>query len=146
MAGYMPDAKSDLWATPQRFFEECVEEFGAFDLDPAATIENAKCERFFTIEDDALSQEWVGSNVWLNPPYGRVLNQWVDKVILEFESGRSKRIVMLLPVRSSTQWFHKLYSRNDVEVRLLKGRMKFGDSKSTAPFPSCLIIIDSRRA
>jgi len=143
MVGYMPQAKTDLWYTPHDFFAQCVEEFGVFDLDPAATKENAKSKRFFTLEDDALSQDWVGSNVWLNPPYGRVLNEWVDKAILEFESGRSKRIVMLLPVRSDTKWFHKLYSRSDTEVRLLKGRLKFGDSKSSAPFPSCLIVLGS---
>ena len=134
-------SKTDLWATPEDFFDQCVEEFGTFDLDPAANAENAKADRFFTENDDGLAQEWIGDLVWLNPPYGRAIKDWVSKALEEFDAGNAKRIVMLLPARTDTRWFWSFYERPDVEVRFIKGRLKFGGSKNSAPFPSCLVVV-----
>lgn len=134
-------SKTDLWATPEWFVEQCVEEFGTFDLDPASNGKNAKAKRYFTQEDDGLAQEWKADRVWLNPPYGRVLKDWVAKSLNEFDNGNAKKIVMLLPARTDTRWFWSFYQRTDVEVRFIKGRLKFGGSKNSAPFPSMLVII-----
>lgn len=134
-------SKTDLWATPQAYFDQCVEEFGEFDLDPAANAENAKADRFFTVDDNGLEQEWNADRVWLNPPYGRVLKHWVAKALSEFDKGNAKKIVMLLPARTDTGWFWSFYERSDVEVRFIKGRLKFGEGKSSAPFPSCLVVV-----
>ena len=134
-------SKSDDWATPMDFFEKVKEEFGEFDLDPAADPLNAKAPRFFTASDDGLSRHWLGDLVWLNPPYGRVIAKWVEKALQEFDNGNASKIVMLLPARTCTRWFWSFYERPDVEVRFIKGRLKFGDGKGSAPFPSMLVVV-----
>jgi len=78
-------SKTPEWATPQDFFNKLDAEFH-FDLDPCSTHENAKCARHFTKEDDGLSKEWTGS-VFCNPPYGRVLKNWVKKAYETFAGG-----------------------------------------------------------
>ncbi|HLP99191.1 MAG TPA: DNA N-6-adenine-methyltransferase [Sideroxyarcus sp.] len=70
-------SKTDLWATPQDFFDKLNAEFG-FELDVCATPDNAKCSRFFTKDDNGLAQEWLGK-VWMNPPYGREIGAWMKK-------------------------------------------------------------------
>ena len=92
--------KEDCWETPQWLFDELNEKYH-FDLDVCATPKNAKCERFFTQEQDGLAQEWTG-NVWCNPPYGRQIGKWVKKA---YES-KAHIVVMLLPARTDTGWFH----------------------------------------
>jgi len=134
-------SQTDLWASPEWFVQQCRIEFGEFDLDPAANAENAKAERFFTKEDNGLSQNWNADRVWLNPPYGRVIKDWIAKALHEYDQGRAKKIMMLLPARTDTRWFWSFYERTDVEVRFIKGRLKFGGSKNSAPFPSMLVII-----
>lgn len=125
-------SRSVEWSTPQDFFDELDAEFH-FDLDVAATPENAKCERFFTKEDDGLQQEWTGT-VWCNPPYGRKVGEWVKK------AAESKATtVMLLHARTDTKWFHE-YILPKAEVRFVKGRLCFGGGKGRAPFPSMLVI------
>lgn len=72
-------SKTPEWSTPQDFFDTLNKEF-RFTLDPAATKENAKCEKFFTASDDGLKQSWAGERVFVNPPYGRVIGKWVEKM------------------------------------------------------------------
>ena len=120
MAGYMATSKTCEWGTPRDLFIELDEEF-SFDLDPASSHSNAKCERHYTVEEDGLAQPWDGS-VFVNPPYGAVIAQWIDKAIQE--SHRCTRIVMLLPARTDTRWFHRLLDIG-AEVRFVRGRLKF---------------------
>ena len=122
------------WATPQDFFDKLDEEFH-FDLDVCATPENAKCEKYFTKDDDGLSQQW-GGVVYCNPPYGREIGKWVKKCS-EYE-GES---VMLLPARTDTRWFHD-YIYGKAEIRFIKGRLKFNDGKNPAPFPSMVVVFN----
>lgn len=102
-------SKSAEWETPKTFFEFMDFVFGPFQLDPAATKENAKAPRFFTKEDDGLAQEWKADAVWLNPPYGRgkVGERWVAKAVEEVRIGHAGSVVLLLPARTDTIWFHK---------------------------------------
>lgn len=137
----MPRALTDKWASPPHIIEQVIQEFGEISLDPAASVDNAVCSRYFTEEEDGLKRSWRGNLVYVNPPYGRILNEWVAKALYEYDMGRSKRIVMLLPSRTCTRWFHALYARSDVEIRFIKGRLKYGDGSSPAPFPSILVII-----
>lgn len=124
--------KSDEWATPQALFAELDAEFH-FTLDPCATAENAKCDRYFTRDDDGLSQSWDGETVFVNPPYSEVA-EWVKK------AARSRAtVVMLVPARTDTRWFHA-YCQAPREVRFIKGRLKFGGSLGNAPFPSMLVV------
>lgn len=123
---------SDNWSTPDDLFSVLNLEF-SFTLDVAADPFNAKCDRFFTVSDDGLKQEWSGV-VWCNPPYNRRVGSWLKKA-----SEASCTVVMLLPSRTDTKWFHD-YALNCTEIRFLRGRLRFGGSKDPAPFPSMLCI------
>ena len=74
----MFSSKTDAWATPKAFFRELDEEFH-FNLDPCADEFNHKCDRYFTVKENGLSQDWGGSSVFCNPPYGREIGKWVEK-------------------------------------------------------------------
>lgn len=134
----MFSSKTDLWATPQDFFDSLNKEFG-FTLDPCATPENAKCNKFYTKEIDGLKQNWEGETVFCNPPYGREIGKWVEKCFNESLKPNTK-IVMLMPARTDTKYFHNFIYHKATEIRFLKGRLRFGDSKNSAPFPSMVVI------
>lgn len=127
-------SKTNEWATPQDFFDEMNNEFN-FTLDVASTIENAKCTRFFTQQDDGLNKSWDNEIIWCNPPYGRELKHWVKKA----SKAKGGIVVMLIPARTDTSYFHD-YIYGKAEIRFLRGRLKFGGSKNSAPFPSMLVI------
>lgn len=133
----MFSSKTDLWATPQDLFDELNREFN-FTLDVCALPENAKCAEYYTPEIDGLSQPWTGS-VWCNPPYGRKIGEWVRRAFFSAKTEEAERVVMLLPVRTDTKWFHEfIYKR--AEVRFIRGRLKFGNAANSAPFPSMVVI------
>lgn len=133
----MFSSKTDLWETPQDLFDKLNNEF-QFTLDVCATPENAKCDKFYTKEQDGLKHPWKGT-VWCNPPYGSVIGQWVRRALFASVSGST--VVMLLPARTDTKWFHDyIYKRNNVEIRFIRGRLKFGGSKNSAPFPSMVVV------
>lgn len=133
----MFSSKTDLWETPQEFFDALDSEFH-FDLDVCVLPENAKCPRYYTPEEDGLSQPWNGV-CWCNPPYGRGVGEWVRRAL--FAATEGNMVVMLLPARTDTRWFHDyIYGRDNVEIRFLHGRLKFGDCKNNAPFPSMVVI------
>lgn len=125
---------TDLWATPQAFFDELNKEFG-FELDVCALPENAKCEKYYTPEIDGLKQQWRGI-CWMNPPYGREIGAWMEKAYESSLEGAT--VVCLVPARTDTRWFHDFAMRG--EIRFIKGRLKFGDSKNSAPFPSAVVV------
>lgn len=135
----MFSSKSNEWATPQSFFDKLNKEFG-FTLDPCSTHENAKCEKHYTIEEDGLSQNWGGQVVFCNPPYGRDLPKWVKKC---HDESRHATIVMLIPARTDTSYFHD-YIYHKAEIRFIRGRLKFGESKTSAPFPSMVVIYNNK--
>ena len=135
-------SKSNEWATPQHVFDKLDEEF-EFDLDPASTKENAKCSKFFTIEDNGLEQDWGGYNVFVNPPYGRELKYWVKKSYKESLKPYTT-VVMLIPARTDTRYWHKYIFGKAYEIRFVKGRIKFGDGKGSAPFPSAVIVFNGK--
>lgn len=130
-------SKTNEWATPKALFEELDKEFH-FNLDPCATPENAKCKRFYTIEDDGLIQDWGGHRVFCNPPYGREIGKWVRKCYEE--SSRCEVVVMLIPARTDTSYFHDFIYHKAKEIRFLRGRLHFNESKQGAPFPSMIVI------
>lgn len=130
-------SNSDEWYTPHDFFEKCSNEVLWFDLDPCSTIENHKAPKFFTMEDDGLSKDWFWK-VFVNPPYSDI-SKWVEKCSRERE--RVSVIYLLIPARTDTRYFHDfIYEKEWVEIRFIKGRLKFGWSKNSAPFPSMLCI------
>lgn len=110
------------WGTPDNPFLGLSMVFGPFDLDPAATPENAKAQKFYTKEDDGLIQPWFG-NVFCNPPYGRGLGKWVKKAFDEVVSERCATATLLIPASTSTRWFHEYAHQG--WVWFVKGRIKF---------------------
>jgi phage N-6-adenine-methyltransferase len=125
---------TDLWFTPQSFFNK-YNEIYKFELDVCAIPENTKCEKYFTPEIDGLKQEWNGI-CWMNPPYGRTIKHWVKKAYESSVNGAT--VVCLLPARTDTSWWHDYCIKGQIEF--IRGRLKFGDSKNSAPFPSAVVI------
>lgn len=133
----MYSSNSEEWATPQAIFDELDKEYH-FTLDPCATPENAKCKRFFTKEQDGLKQSWHGETVFCNPPYGRAIKDWVKKAHEEAVKGAT--VVLLIPARTDTAYFHDfIYGKH--EIRFIRGRLHFNESKNAAPFPSMIVIM-----
>ena len=133
----MFSSKTNEWATPEHIFRQLDDEFH-FNLDPCANEINHKCELYYTETDDGLSKNWGGYRVFCNPPYGRELGRWVEKAFREGHKDNTL-VVMLIPARTDTTYFHD-YILNRAEVRFVPGRIKFGDSKNAAPFPSMIVI------
>ena len=131
----MFSSATDLWATPKAFFDKYNAVHG-FELDVCANDENAKCEKFYTVVEDGLTQEWTG-NVWMNPPYGREIGAWMRKANYAAQSGAT--VVCLVPARTDTNWWHEYAIQH--EVRFVRGRLKFGGAKNSAPFPSAVVVI-----
>ena len=134
----MFSSKTDLWTTPQEFYNTLNNEF-SFTLDPCATSDNAKCKKYYTIIENGLKQNWQGETVFCNPPYGRVIKNWVKKCYEESLKPNTT-VIMLIPSRTDTIYFHKYIYHMAKEIRFLKGRLKFGECKNSAPFPSMVVV------
>lgn len=141
-------ASVDDRETDPAFFAN-VDVFHHFTIDVAASAHNAKCERFFTVEDDGLAQSWAGETVWCNPPYS-TLRPWVEKAWRECE--RADKIVMILPAnRTEQRWWQELVEpwrgKLGFEVTFLPDRIRFIAPGATRigknerpPFGCCLLI------
>jgi len=125
------------WATPQEVFAEWDKKF-AFTLDPCATADNSKCKYFFTKDENGLVQDWGTESVFMNPPYGREIGLWMKKAYVSAKNGAT--VVCLVPARTDTLWWHDFAMKG--EIYLFKGRLKFGDAKNSAPFPSAVIVFE----
>ena len=125
------------WETPAHLFTALHKEF-RFTLDAAASAKNAKVSRYYDQKQDALQLRWSG-RVWLNPPYGSMIPQFVEKARDEVLQKHCKLVVCLLPVRSDTQWWHRNVMHS-TELRLLTRRLSFVGSNNKAPFPACIVI------
>jgi site-specific DNA-methyltransferase (adenine-specific) len=122
---------TDEWPTPQAFFDRLNRRY-RFTLDPCATAENAKCATFYTKDQDGLAQDWGTHRVFCNPPFGRQIGAWVRKC---FEASQAGALVVLLaPCRTDTRWWHD-WIEGKADVEFVKGRLRFGDAISSAPFP-----------
>lgn len=125
------------WATPRDFFYRLNHEFN-FTLDACASADNHKCDRYFTKEQDALSQDWGTERVFMNPPYGKNIGLWMRKAVEAARGGAL--VVCLVHARTDTKWWHENVQGLASEVRFVRGRLKFGGSKHNAPFPSAVVI------
>lgn len=129
-------SEDHTWETPRDFFAWLHQEF-RFSLDVCATPETAKCDRFFTPDEDGLEQPWTGT-CWMNPPYGRQIGDWVKKA---WESARAggATVVCLVPARTDTAWWND-WALRAAEIRFVRGRLKFSGSAANAPFPVALLV------
>jgi len=112
--------------------------FGQFDLDPCSPGDGDFAKAHFTKSDDGLKLSWFGS-VFMNPPYGRTIGDWIAKAKAETESGNARVVVGLVPARTDTSWFHASIAGFATTI-FLRGRLSFGDGEQSAPFPSALIV------
>jgi phage N-6-adenine-methyltransferase len=138
----MFSSDSSEWGTPQTFYDKLDQEF-KFTLDPCSSAENHKCKTYFTKEDDGLNQDWGGHTVFMNPPYGKAIKQWLKKAYEESQKENTI-VVALIPSRTDTKYFQE-YCMKAERIIFVKGRLKFGGSKNSAPFPSCVVIFSSRK-
>ena len=132
----MYSSNDTTWSTPQDFFERLDNEFH-FTLDPCCVPSTAKCSTYFTPEIDGLKQSWEGYTVFMNPPYGRKIGAWLEKAYNESLKGTT--VVCLIPSRTDTKYWHD-FCMKAAEIRFVKGRLKFGNSTSSAPFPSAVVV------
>lgn len=147
-------SKSNEWETPQDLFDKLNNQYH-FTLDPCCTHKNAKCQKHYTQKENGLIQDWSNDIVFCNPPYGREIGKWVKKAYEESKKG--SKIVMLIPARVDTKWFHQyLYHKESdgIRIEFIKGRLKFinrllpsyredGNFKSSpATFPSMLVFFN----
>lgn len=131
-------SNSSEWSTPQWLFDRYNDVY-KFNLDVCATPENAKCNKYYTKDDNGLIQSWHG-NCWMNPPYGREITKWVEKAYIE-SLNNGVLVICLLPARTDTKWFHEYCTRGN--INFLKGRLKFGNATNSAPFPSMIVQFDN---
>lgn len=131
----MFSSKKSDWETPDWLFQSMNERFG-FTLDVCATKANAKCDKFFTVKENALLQSWANEICWMNPPYGREISKWVEKAYLE---SKKAIIVGLLPVRTDTKWFHSFVYRK-AKLEFLNKRLRFKNAGNMAPFSSMIVV------
>lgn len=145
-------SSSTEWETPQYLFDPLNKSFN-FTLDVCATANNTKCKKFFTKEDDGLSQNWGTETCWMNPPYGKEIRHWIKKAYEASKIGAT--VVCLLPSRTDTHWWHQYCMQ--AEVILIKGRIQFlkryieksGEAflmNTSAPFPSAIVVFDIKNS
>ena len=128
-------SRSEEWATPWNVFRLLDCKFGKFELDPCATADNAKCERFYTKEQNGLTLPW-DVPTFCNPPYGRTIGQWMQKAY-ESHLEHGVTVCCLVHARTDTRWFHDWAIKG--EVHFIKGRIAFNNAQS-APFPSIAVV------
>lgn len=136
----MFSSKKDDWTTPKWLYDELNKEFN-FTVDLCASNENALCPKYYTLENDGMKAKLNGERVFCNPPYGRKSTEkWVKKCA----ECNAELVVMLLPARTDTKAFHN-YIYHKAEIRFLKGRLKFGEGKNSAPFPSMIVVFKNEQ-
>lgn len=132
-------SNSDEYSTPQYIFDY-YNKIYYFDFDICSTADNTKCEEYATKDDDILNSNWdYGDSIWCNPPYSQ-LRLWIEKAYTEVLYGVCRSVVMLIPARTDTITWHKYICKGD--VTFLKGRLKFSNSKNSAPFPSAIVVFN----
>ena len=120
-------SRSDHWSTPAATYDALHAEFG-FTFDPCPLM----------AQEDGRKVKWTG-RVFCNPPYSRIM-EFLKKGLYHLAGGDCTLLVYLVPARTDTKWFHTYCLSGEAEIRFLRGRLKFGGSKNSAPFPSMVVI------
>ncbi len=131
-------SESEEWYTPKEILDRVVRALGRIDLDPCSNAgKNVPARKHYTQADDGLAKEW-GGKVYMNPPYGRPIVAWVEKLVDEHASGRVTEAIALVPARVDTDWFRKF---RDFAICFVDGRLKFSGHENSAPFPSAVVYL-----
>lgn len=139
----MVSSKSNEWETPQELFDELNREFN-FTLDPCATSQNTKCHKYYTKKENGLKQDWSKDIVFMNPPYGGHAGLWIKKAYEESKKGAV--IVCLIVSSTDRSYWHDYIFPHASEIRFLRGRIRFSEAESTAPFASAIIVFRDRES
>lgn len=126
--------------TPREIIDAVLDCLGDIVLDPCSNSHddpNVPALFHYTQEDNGLAQAWIGS-VYMNPPYGREIGDWVEKLRSEHESGNVPAAIALVPARPDTKWWQRL---RDYPVCFITGRLVFGGNEEAAPFPSAVFYL-----
>lgn len=143
----MFSSKNDEWSTPQELYD-ILDSIFQFTLDPCSTNTNKKCKKWYTKEDDGLSKNWSDETVFCNPPYSRKTKSnpgqqaWIEKCHEEYVLHNTTS-VLLIPARTDTEAMHEHIFADAKYLCFVKGRIKFGDNTSPAPFPSMIAVFTS---
>lgn len=129
------DERTD-WATPPEVYAELDAEFH-FDLDPCSSDDNRKCAQWFTEADDGLAQQWAPATVFMNPPYGREIKDWMYKARAEADKGAT--VVCLIPARLDAIWWNVTTCRSEVRNRF--GRINFIGGHAAFPGPIAVVVM-----
>lgn len=133
--------QKDRWETPDELFQK-LDYMYHFTLDPCAEPHTAKCKRFYTEQDNGLTKSWMGDTVFVNPPYSRGnIDLWVEKCYMESKNGAI--VVALLPVSTSSDWFHN-WIIGKADLKFVNKRVRFKGAPYTAPFSSVIVIWGDR--
>lgn len=145
-------SNTDDWPTPQDFYDRLDAEFN-FTLDVCSSTANHKAPTFYALDHpdparrDGLNRNWAADahdttgttgSIWMNPPYGKGIDQWMTKAHEAAQAGAT--VVCLVPVRTSTHWWHDTVLATGAEVRYVRGRLTFGTAKHSAAFSSAVVI------
>jgi phage N-6-adenine-methyltransferase len=149
-------SKTDEWATPQATFDKLNKQY-QFGLDVCALQSSAKTDAWYGPDHpdvsrrNGLQQDWTtdanGQPIWMNPPYGRTIGDWMQKAVKATEEGAT--VVCLIPARTDTSWFQdtvlRLQDEGRADIEFVRGRLKFGNAKNSAPFPSLIVTLRPAR-
>lgn len=136
---YYKGGSSNEWTTPPDLFAR-LHAIWRFNLDPAATRENALCPAFYTAEDDGLAQDWSGQRVFLNPPYsGGQIKKWMKKASEEGQKPGTV-VVCLVPAKTGPAWWQQYVLPFASYIYYIPGRLKFGGMPGPAPFDSAIVV------
>lgn len=136
-------SESYEWYTPKNIIDATIHLMGEIDLDPCSNSSvnpNVPAKKHFTKLENGLIISWNG-NVYMNPPYGKEIKEWVQKLIHHYTNNDISQGIALLPARTDTEWFHlmRAYPRC-----FLKGRLNFSGHENAAPFPSVVFYLGNR--
>lgn len=130
--------------SPASVVDRAVRTLGGIDLDPCSNSREAPhvpAGSHFTQTENGLSRPWFG-RVYMNPPYGRSIGDWVQKLVDEYRAGNIRSAVALVPARTDTHWFRTF---RGFPVCFIRGRLQFldhaGNEQGSAPFPSVVIYL-----
>lgn len=135
-------SNTNEWGTPKNLFGILNEEFN-FTLDPCSTNVNHKTDKYYTQNEDGLSQDWSGEHVFMNPPYGYQTSRWIEKAYEESLKGAV--VVCLITARTDTSYWHDIIFKYAAQIRFIRGKIKFDGAKWNAPFASAIVIFGSKK-